>query len=238
MHITTVLVDTVQTGSTVTELAGAGSVAMGNRGGIDGDGDGGHHIHECNADRVDGGNRGGIDGDGDGGHCACKCNADRVDGGNGGGIGWFGLQGVVGDRAEAMHLIYLCCPVEPHRFVWPRVGSYAGCRRCGGVLYLALSLLYPLLLSCFCLSSLYLLFTHFPCFFPPFSSSFDISALSTSSSISVLPCCLTAVYVAPMSEGPKSVEVLSCGKLVSTGMIVLFRKESFPVCSGWGEVMC
>jgi hypothetical protein len=31
---------------------------------------------------------------------------------------------------------------------------------------------------------------------------------------------------------------MSCGKLVSTGMIVLFRKESFPVCSGWGEVMC
>ena len=31
---------------------------------------------------------------------------------------------------------------------------------------------------------------------------------------------------------------LSCGKLVSTGMIVLFMKESFPVCSGWGEVLC
>ena len=34
------------------------------------------------------------------------------------------------------------------------------------------------------------------------------------------------------------VNALSCGKLVSTGMIVLFRKESFTVCSGWGEVMC
>jgi Flp pilus assembly protein CpaB len=33
-------------------------------------------------------------------------------------------------------------------------------------------------------------------------------------------------------------QALSCGKYVSTGMIVLFRKESFPVCSGWGEVMC
>jgi hypothetical protein len=29
---------------------------------------------------------------------------------------------------------------------------------------------------------------------------------------------------------------VSCGKLVSTGMVFLFRKESFSVCSGWGFV--
>jgi hypothetical protein len=30
---------------------------------------------------------------------------------------------------------------------------------------------------------------------------------------------------------------VSCGNLVSTGMVILFMKESFPVCSGWGEVL-
>jgi hypothetical protein len=44
--------------------------------------------------------------------------------------------------------------------------------------------------------------------------------------------------VVVVEEALMSWQSLSCGKLVSTGMIVLFRKENFPVCSGWGEVMC
>jgi hypothetical protein len=42
--------------------------------------------------------------------------------------------------------------------------------------------------------------------------------------------------IAPLCTWDK--DLLLYRKLVSTGMIVLFRKESFPVCSGWGEVMC
>ena len=33
------------------------------------------------------------------------------------------------------------------------------------------------------------------------------------------------------------VGALLCGKLVSTGRVFLFRKESFPVCLGRGEVL-
>ena len=33
-------------------------------------------------------------------------------------------------------------------------------------------------------------------------------------------------------------DALSCGNIVSTGMVFLFMKESFPVCSGRGEVLC
>jgi hypothetical protein len=98
---------------------GANGVGGGNGGGIDGDGVGGHRVHERGANGVYGDVAGGW-----------------VDW-SGGGIGWFGLQGVVGDGAEAVRLVDLCCPVEPHGFVRLRVGSYAGCGRWGGVLYLA-----------------------------------------------------------------------------------------------------
>jgi hypothetical protein len=163
----------------------AHGVDGGNGGGIDGDGIGGHRVREHGVDGVDGdvtwdwvggGNGGGIDGDGVGGHRVHERGANGVysdiAGGwvdwSGGGIGWFGLQGVVGDGAEAVRLIDLCCPVEPHGFVRLRVGSYAGCGRWGGVSYLALGDFCPLLFSC-----IYLLFSHSfllsPLFFSPHS---------------------------------------------------------------------
>ena len=49
---------------------------------------------------------------------------------------------------------------------------------------------------------------------------------------------LDALHKSHPASRKAVLHVVSCGNKVSTGMIVLFRKESFPVCSGWGEVMC
>ena len=44
-------------------------------------------------------------------------------------------------------------------------------------------------------------------------------------------------HLFPRPRKTSLIRTLSCGNIVSTGMVTLFMKESFPVCSGWGEVM-
>jgi hypothetical protein len=40
--------------------------------------------------------------------------------------------------------------------------------------------------------------------------------------------------IATLDDGLDGHHTLSCGNLVSTGKVILFMKESFPLCSAWG----
>jgi hypothetical protein len=76
-------------------------------------------------------------------------------------------------------------------------------------------------------------------FFPPFSSSFNISTLSTSGSSLVLPCCLTAVFIAPMLEGLESVEafVVSASSWAGIGVGMAMTQHMSATRSGRSGVV-